>query len=296
MDNLDYSVLSTGGDHNLGGIDWDTQIVNFFAERFIQKYGDENDPRADPAVRQELQIRAEEGKKALTQLNKYKMTVFHQGKKLDIELTKEMFEERTKDLLSRTIEITKNIVADAQKKGFSGIDQILLVGGSCRMPLIANAISQAFHQKPLVIQPEYAIIKGTVILSETWELGNEIRKIPQISRYIKVGIFSDGDLVFKRPAQMIYFEDEYQQLFLELLPETEIVDSISDEYIHIMHSPCSCSGVFWPTLIFMAIRKGMQYYDLMYTHCIICGQKNRFSSIFPDFILKRNQKRIMKDK
>lgn len=94
--------------------------------------------------------------------------------------------------------------------------------------------------------------------------------------FVKVGIFKDGGLEFKTPAPAISFDELIKDVFLEALPEAREVNSVGEEYTHIPEVRCPCRGVYWPKMVFMAIRKGKSFFDLMVTNCIICDGRKYF--------------------
>jgi molecular chaperone DnaK (HSP70) len=156
----DISVITTGGDHHLGGKDWDDRIIEYFATEFMNAHGENQDPRDDLFTMQDLRNKAEEAKKILTAKEKYKTVVSYEGERTEIELTREKFEELTMDLLNRTIELTKTMLEDAKNKGHSQVTTMLLVGGASRMPMVTPKIKSEFGLEPMLYEPDQAIAKG----------------------------------------------------------------------------------------------------------------------------------------
>ena len=116
-------VICTGGDHRLGGALWDEAIVMYLAEQFRAQTGEESDPLDDPEVLNDLFLQAERGKKTLTQRDKAPFRVTHAGQQARVELERPKFEEITRHLLDRTIELTHEMLADAQAKGLHEVRQ-----------------------------------------------------------------------------------------------------------------------------------------------------------------------------
>ena len=116
-------VICTGGDHRLGGVLWDEAIVMYLAEQFRLQTGEESDPLDDPEVLNDLFLQAERGKKTLTQREKAPFRVTHAGQQARVELDRAKFEEITKHLLDRTIELTHEMLADARAKGYTTVRQ-----------------------------------------------------------------------------------------------------------------------------------------------------------------------------
>ena len=147
-------VICTGGDHRLGGVLWDEAIVMYLAEQFRTQTGEAADPLDDPEVLNDLFLQAERGKKTLTQREKAPFRVTHAGQQARVELDKEKFEEITKHLLDRTIELTHEMLADARAKGHTKFDKVILVGGATRMPQVHNRLVAEFNTEPEIYDPD----------------------------------------------------------------------------------------------------------------------------------------------
>ena len=141
----DITVIATGGDKNLGGFDWDNRIMNYLNEEY-QKAGGV-DLFNDLATLQDLRDKAEIAKKTLSSRDKTKVFLSANGKNVSIELTKEVFESITKDLLDRTKTLMDITLEDANL-AWSDIDKILLVGGSTRMNAVPELIQNVTGEKP----------------------------------------------------------------------------------------------------------------------------------------------------
>lgn len=161
----DISVITTGGDHHLGGKDWDDRIIEYFTAEFMNEHGDDQDPRDDLYIMQDLRNKAEEAKKLLSSREKYKTIVSYNDLRTEIELTRVKFEELTKSLMDRTIEMTKNIIEEAKNKGFSQVSTTLLVGGSTRMPMVSSRIKSELGLEPLIYEPDQAVAKGAALIA-----------------------------------------------------------------------------------------------------------------------------------
>ena len=104
-----------------------------FAERFVAEHG--FDPRETPSSQAELYVLAEQAKFALSVRPKTNVRLAFNGQESTFELTRDTFEEITGDLLERTAFTTRQVLS-AAKIDWKGVDRILLVGGSTRMPMI----------------------------------------------------------------------------------------------------------------------------------------------------------------
>jgi len=146
-----FEVKSTNGDTHLGGDDFDEMIINWLADEFLK---DENiDLRKDPMALQRLKEASEKAKIELsssseTEINlPYIMPVDGVPKHLVKKLTRAQFEQLCDSLIQRTLEPCKKAMADAGMKT-SDITEVLLVGGSTRMPAIQAVVEKFFGKKP----------------------------------------------------------------------------------------------------------------------------------------------------
>ncbi len=172
-------VVCTGGDHNLGGKDWDDRIVSYLVEKFQEESGITEDILDDPDTWQDLQLSAEKAKKSLSQRAKTPIAITHGGQRIKLMLEREKFEELTEDLLYRTIDFTKEMLEAAKAKGFDTFDEFILVGGATRMPQVIEMISREFNVSPKVFDPDEAVAKGAAIYG--WKLALNDDLIRRIS-------------------------------------------------------------------------------------------------------------------
>lgn len=138
-------TLATDGDFLLGGLDWDERLVNHAAEEFAAVHG--SDPRQDEAARRRLNASAEQAKHALSQRNSTTIHVEHAGQALAVEVTRQLFEELTEDLLERTAFTSRQTLATAGCT-WNDVSQVLLVGGSSRMPMVARCLNELSGKEP----------------------------------------------------------------------------------------------------------------------------------------------------
>lgn len=170
------SVIVTGGDHNLGGKNWDDAIIAYLAKRYNEETGTDEDILMDVETLGELQLNAEKAKKTLTQRPKTTIGVLHNGQKVKVELTKEKFEEITNSYLESTISLTKDMLEAAKKKGHENFDEIILVGGSAKMPQVKERIDQEYSIDSKLFDPDEAIAKGAAIFGAKTAISDELKK------------------------------------------------------------------------------------------------------------------------
>ncbi len=199
-------VICTGGDHNLGGKDWDDRIVSYLVEEFKNKTGIEEDILDDPDTCQELQLSAEKAKKVLSQREKTPVAITHGGERVKVEIELKKFEEITTDLLERTIAFIHDMLEEAKKKGYDKFDEIILVGGATRMPLIMKRVKEEFSIEPKSFEPDESIAKGAAIYGCKLALNDGLIKKISENTGKKIELFDDlielTDAVDVTPAQI----------------------------------------------------------------------------------------------
>ncbi|WP_018657911.1 Hsp70 family protein [Actinomadura flavalba] len=156
-------VVCTDGDHELGGADWDARLVEYLAERFLAEHPEAADPLDDKQTEQQLRRDAEDAKKALTTRTTHTVRVMHDGRVAAVEVTREKLEDLTRDLLDRTIEITGRTLATAAEKGVHDYDDLVLVGGSTKMPVVTSRLEIELGLRPRLQDPDLAVAKGAAL-------------------------------------------------------------------------------------------------------------------------------------
>jgi molecular chaperone DnaK len=162
-----FEVKSTNGDGHLGGDDFDQRLIDYLADEFQKKEG--IDLRKDPMALQRLKEAAENAKKALssssqTEVNLPYITATADGPKFLLEtITKAKFESLIKDLVDRTIGPCEKALSDS---GFSKseINEVILVGGSTRIPMVQETVKQLFGKEPHKgVNPDEVVAIGAAI-------------------------------------------------------------------------------------------------------------------------------------
>jgi len=162
-----FEVLSTNGDTFLGGEDFDLRLIDYLADEFKKTSG--MDLHNDPLALQRLKEAAEKAKIELsssqsTEVNLPYITADASGPKhLVQKLTRAKFEALVEDLVERTLEPLKLALADADIQ-IGGIDDVILVGGQTRMPLVQKRVTEFFGKEPRRdVNPDEAVAVGAAI-------------------------------------------------------------------------------------------------------------------------------------
>lgn len=160
-------VVCTGGDHNLGGQNWDDRVMEYVAEEYQRESGIADNILDDTETRQALSLEVEKAKKLLTAKEKAPIPCYYKNGRVRVELTREKFDELTEDLLDRTISLTREMLQEAGKKGYkeSGISEILLVGGSSYMPQVMTRVKAEFGLDVRMFDPNESVAKGAAIFA-----------------------------------------------------------------------------------------------------------------------------------
>lgn len=170
------TVICTGGDHQLGGKDWDERVAEWAAQQFQQATGIPADGIRDNKETWQVLLKfAEEAKMALSARINYVQRISHEGASANLELTREIFDALTEDLLQTTLSLTETLLETAQKKGYSKIDKILLVGGSTYMPQVLKAVPARFPYEVKQFDPNQAVAKGAALFGFKCSLEEQVR-------------------------------------------------------------------------------------------------------------------------
>ena len=153
-------VICSDGNHQLGGKDWDTEVMNYLATQFCSETGFDGD--FDEYAQQDLRLKAERAKQQLTSREEVPVMLDAAGLRARVSLTRDTFDEITQALLNESIEKTDSAIAIAESKGYK-VDEILLCGGSTRMPQVKKIITEKYGIEPKILDPDEAVAKGAAI-------------------------------------------------------------------------------------------------------------------------------------
>jgi molecular chaperone DnaK len=161
----EFTALATDGDVQLGGRDWDQRLVDFVSEQFLKQHQNDPrfDPRTDPCTAGALWRECEDLKRALSARKKASVTCHFKGESLRVEITREQFQEITRDLLDRTQFTTRQVLRSADLD-WGSIDRVLLVGGSSRMPMVVDMLRQVSGKEPdASVSADEAVAHGAAL-------------------------------------------------------------------------------------------------------------------------------------
>ncbi|MDQ3456569.1 MAG: Hsp70 family protein [Actinomycetota bacterium] len=191
------AVVAIDGDHELGGADWDEKLAMHLARTFAAAHPDAEDPLDDSAGGQALVLAAERAKRDLTDRDSVVVPVEHDGRQVDVTVTREEFERLTAGLLDRTLELTRSAVAAARARGVQRIDRVLLVGGSSRMPAVARRLRDELGVPAELHDPDLAVARGAAVYGRKKSL----------ERLLAADLVTRGQLLDGNPIDLAAPED-----------------------------------------------------------------------------------------
>ena len=179
----DIAVLATGGDHHLGGKDWDDMLIDYVSGQFRDEFG--SDPREDFECYSDMLYNIEKLKIQLSSRESASIVVRSGGNRSRVTVTREKFEEITRHLLASTQSKAAEVLAEAGLQ-WSDLEGVLLVGGSTKMPMVENWVRQFSGKEPLRgINVDEAVCLGAVLQAR---IDVESRHIPGIGQGRTQGI------------------------------------------------------------------------------------------------------------
>ncbi len=196
---FDTSVLRIGaktidtvvvdGDRKLGGADWDLRLAQWLTEQFAAQSGCDQADLVDTGFQQLILQQAEAAKIQLSQVPSTKVPIRFGAKAVTLQLTRDIYEELTADLLDRTIEVVRRTLATAEAKSIrqGDISDVLLVGGATLMPSVPRRLSAEFGWSCRRVDPHLAVVKGAAIYAEGLRgeaTGEVVRELPKVRKVL----------------------------------------------------------------------------------------------------------------
>lgn len=198
MESGTFEVLATAGDNHLGGDDWDHEIVKWMVEQIKSKYN--FDPTTDKMAMARLKEEAERAKITLSEqlianISLPFLAMNENGPvNVELEITRATFESMTEHLLQRTRKPLLDVLNEA-KLTWNDINEVLLVGGSTRMPAVQKLVAEVTNKKPNnSINPDEVVSVGAAIQGAI--LAGEIQDVLLLDvTPLTLGIVVEGDVV-----------------------------------------------------------------------------------------------------
>ncbi|EKG12768.1 Heat shock protein Hsp70 [Macrophomina phaseolina MS6] len=158
-----FEVQATAGDTHLGGEDFDNRVIDYFTKQYNKKHG--VDISKNPKTMGKLKREVEKAKRTLSSQMSTKIEIesFHDGNDFSETLTRAKFEELNNDLFKKTLKPVEQVLKDAKLKK-SDIDDIVLVGGSTRIPKVQSMLEEFFGKKARKdVNPDEAVAYGAAV-------------------------------------------------------------------------------------------------------------------------------------
>ncbi len=163
VDDGKYTVIATKGNHDLGGLDWDEIIIGRISDAFLREHG--KNIRDDKFIMFEVKRKAEELKRALSRKKDVPVFATAGPYRVQFRLTRDEFERDSTALVERCRELVVDVLELAEIEE-AEIDEVLLVGGSTRMPMIRDVVQQQFSCKlSLSPHPDEAVARGAALVA-----------------------------------------------------------------------------------------------------------------------------------
>lgn len=231
IENNRFEVLGTDGDRNLGGFDFDNALMNFVAEKVDKNLLD------DVAATADLREKAEQAKRALSNVAKTSIFVTYQGSNHKVAVSRKDFEKMTESLLNRTRDLVEDVMEEANLT-WSDIDHLLLIGGSTRMPMVREMMEKMSGKAPETnVNPDEAVALGAAVQAAL-EVANGAGSIDINGEEVSTTLPPTGtDIVIQdvtsQALGMLTVDDEHPGKMINsvLIPRNaKIPDSYSGEF------------------------------------------------------------------
>ena len=172
--NSEMRVLATDGNHQLGGKDWDEALTNYVANKFCDATGDDvGEMISDPDMRSWFSENIEKAKQTLSKKDVTALTPNYNGNKEKIEITRDDFDSVTSMLLEQTTSLIDKMLSD-NGMTINDIAEIILVGGSTRMPQVSKLLEVTYGIPLISFDPDKAVSKGAALVAKDYVESGEV--------------------------------------------------------------------------------------------------------------------------
>ena len=162
IENGNFTTIATDGDVQLGGKDFDERLINFLAEEFEKEHG--VDPRQNSSDLSQLWCDAEETKRSLSEREEVPHVMFFSGHRHRVNVTRQKFNDLTADLVRRTGTTAEMLLREIGMT-WDGIDDLLVVGGSSRIPAVREMLASISGKEPnYSMNPDQVVGHGAALL------------------------------------------------------------------------------------------------------------------------------------
>ena len=170
-DKKKMQVITTGGNHQLGGKDWDNELAKLVRQKFCAATGADGSAMEDDAETTAwFSENIEKAKKNLTSREATTLAPSFDGQKERVEVTREEFESATSALLESTIMLVNDMMTQKGMSVAADIDEIILVGGSTFMPQVTKRLEQEYGKPLSMYEPNKAVAMGAAIKANGYEI------------------------------------------------------------------------------------------------------------------------------
>ena len=171
-DQKDMEVITTDGNHQLGGKDWDACLADYVRNEFCSRTGqDPEEMKNDPESIQWFSENIEKAKIALSKKETTSLTPAFNGAKEKIEITREIFDTETESLLNQTIQLIEDMLTKKGLNMMNDIDEIILVGGSTKMPQVTRRLEMEYNKPIASFEPDKAVAMGAALVANGIQIG-----------------------------------------------------------------------------------------------------------------------------
>ncbi len=234
VDGSTVQVLGTDGDHQLGGKDWDLVIKNYLEQCFEDEF--DICIRDFPDSDNELQVEAEQIKKKLTQFPVVKANVSCEGCVGHYEVSREWFDSETSSLLGKTQSLISQCLGDiCEDIHGSGLNEVVLVGGSTRMPQVREMILREYGKQPITgVDVDTVVARGAAIqaaicsektISLSLGSSSSAKNAPGEKRVLSLSADSIRDVTAHSLGMLSVSEDKSRYVNTIIIPKNTSVPS-----------------------------------------------------------------------